>query len=545
VLKKENNCKYNNTNAIIGQLMCTAAWINVKVSPVIAAMSMSEKSKGDRKRRPRVQTQVNGTPMEALVDSSASVSVMSERAFKTVWEHWNMQRLPIPAALNVLGVNSEKINVTGYVEIPLTIKDEKTNEVRSFTRPILVLSGIGQTDLILGYDFIQEEGMIIDGAANKTYFADRRVEGGATWRLASLCCLRRTTILPKTISHVVVGTVTQGGDRVQSGAVGLCTAINGSALRIWDSACTVDEHGQVVVAIVNMTSDRFDLVSGDCVGSMSNSVFEADGGIHKLNDESVNTIFGNIGKVPKDPRWGEGPPLEPKEKKVLKELLQVLVEEPWRQQYLDLMLRYHDVLSKDKFDLGCADVIEHSIVMEDERPVHQRQFRVPLAHEEVLYEYVDKLLKSGAIEVSRSPYNSAVFCVAKKQLPNAAPGDPVPLRVVLDFRAVNLKLFPDRYCVKEVRECLDKVGKSRLLIFSTFDLTSGFWQQSLQEKSRQYTAFSVPGKGARYQWRVTPMGLQGLPASFARLMDFVMTGVKGIITYIDDISCICGIMSST
>jgi hypothetical protein len=132
--------------------------------------------------------------------------------------------------------------------------------------------------------------MIIDGAVNETYFADRRVEGGDTWRSASLCCLRRTTILPKTITHVVVGTVTQGGDRVQSGAVGLCTAINGLALGIWDSACTVDEHGQVVVAIVNMTSDRFDIVSGDCVGSMSNSVFEADRGIHKLNDESVNTI---------------------------------------------------------------------------------------------------------------------------------------------------------------------------------------------------------------------------------------------------------------
>jgi hypothetical protein len=221
-----------------------------------------------------------------------------------------MQRSPIPAALNVSGVNGKKINVTGYIKIPLTIKDEKTNEVRSFTRPILVLLGIGQTDLILSYDFIQEEGMIIDGAANETYFADRRVEGGDTWRLASLCCLRRTTILPKAITHVVVGTVTQGGDRVQSGAVGLCTAIKGSALGIRNSACTVDEHGQVVVAIMNMTSDRFDLVAGDCVGAMSNSVFEADGGIHKLNDESVNTILGNIGKVPDDPKRGKGPPLE-------------------------------------------------------------------------------------------------------------------------------------------------------------------------------------------------------------------------------------------
>jgi hypothetical protein len=100
-----------------------------------------------------------------------------------------MQRLSIPAALTVSGVNVEKIDVTGYVKIPLTIKDKKTNEVRSFTRPVLVLSGMGQTDLIIGYDFIQEEGMVIDGAANETYFADRRTEGGDTWRSASLCCL--------------------------------------------------------------------------------------------------------------------------------------------------------------------------------------------------------------------------------------------------------------------------------------------------------------------------------------------------------------------
>jgi hypothetical protein len=161
VLDTEKKCTYANTNAIVGLFMCTAAWINIKVSLVIAAMSMSEKCIGDRKRRPWVQTQVKGTPIEALVDSGASVSVMSKKAFKTVWEHWNMQHLPIPAALTLSGVNSEKIDVTGYVKIPLTRKDERTDEVRSFTRPVLVLSGIEQTDLILGYDFIQEEGMVM------------------------------------------------------------------------------------------------------------------------------------------------------------------------------------------------------------------------------------------------------------------------------------------------------------------------------------------------------------------------------------------------
>jgi hypothetical protein len=82
---------------------------------------------------------------------------------------------------------------------------------------------------------------------------------------------------------------------------------------------------------------------------------------------------------------------------------------------------------------------------------------------------------------------------------------------------------PDRYCVKEVMECLDEVGKAKLAIFSTCNLTSGLWQQYLQEKSRQ-----VPVEG-------DAVGIICLPASFAILMDFVMTGVKGIITYIDDI----------
>ena len=84
------------------------------------------------------------------------------------------------------------------------------------------------------------------------------------------------------------------------------------------------------------------------------------------------------------------------------------------------------------------------------------------------------------------------------------------MRAVLDFREVNAASVPDRYTIREVRDCVDEIGLARSSVFSTIDLTSGFWQQSLDPASRHYTSFTVPGKGTQYQWTVTPMGLQGL-----------------------------------
>jgi hypothetical protein len=85
----------------------------------------------------------------------------------------------------------------------------------------------------------------------------------------------------------------------------------------------------------------------------------------------------------------------------------------------------------------------------------------------------------------------------------------VPLRVVLDYRGVNARSMPDRYSIKEVRECIDEIGRSDSDKYSCIDLTSGFWQMELEEESRQYTAFSVPGKAARYHWVWPQWGCRG------------------------------------
>jgi transposase InsO family protein len=150
---------------------------------------------------------------------------------------------------------------------------------------------------------------------------------------------------------------------------------------------------------------------------------------------------------------------------------------------------------------------------------------VPWEHQKIIEDHVDELLKAGCIRTSRSPYNAPVFCVQKQG---------GGMRVVLDYRGLNYVSYEDKYVIREIQECIDQIGRNDSKIFSALDLTSGFWQMELEEQSRHLTAFTVKGRG-RFEWITAPMGLKGSPASFARLMDIVMEGLKDVLAYIDDL----------
>jgi hypothetical protein len=108
------------------------------------------------------------------------------------------------------------------------------------------------------------------------------------------------------------------------------------------------------------------------------------------------------------------------------------------------------------------------------------------------------------------------------------------IRLVQDFRALNNESYTDKYSMKDVSECIGKIGRSGSTIFSTIDLTAGFWQMILHPRARPYTAFPVPGMG-QFQWVTSPMGLLACPASFQCLMETVVNGISIVIVYIDDL----------
>jgi hypothetical protein len=90
----------------------------------------------------------------------------------------------------------------------------------------------------------------------------------------------------------------------------------------------------------------------------------------------------------------------------------------------------------------------------------------------------------------------------------------------------------DKYSMKEITECIGDIGHANSTIFSTLDLTSGFWQMQLEEDSQPLTSLKIPGKG-QYQWVTSPMGLLGCPASFQRLMETVLRNISNVLVNID------------
>ncbi len=158
--------------------------------------------------------------------------------------------------------------------------------------------------------------------------------------------------------------------------------------------------------------------------------------------------------------------------------------------------------------------------------MYRKQFKIPEAHQQFIEQSLEEWLKLGVVKRANSLYNSPIFCVPKKQGQG--------LRVVQDFRELNNHSHIKKYSMKEITECIGDIGRANSTIFSTLDLTSGFWQMQLDENSHPLTAFTIPGKG-QYNWITSPMGLLGCPASFQRLMEGVMRNISNVIVYIDDL----------
>ena len=137
---------------------------------------------------------------------------------------------------------------------------------------------------------------------------------------------------------------------------------------------------------------------------------------------------------------------------------------------------------------------------------------------------VEEMLTGGQIEPSDSLWSSPVVLVTKKD---------GGTRFCVDYRRLNLATVKDAYPLPRIDDTLDILAGKRW--FSTLDLASGYRQVSLSPDARCKTAFAT--HSGLFQFKVMPFGLCNTPATFERLMDRVLQGLRWCrcLVYLDDI----------
>ena len=173
---------------------------------------------------------------------------------------------------------------------------------------------------------------------------------------------------------------------------------------------------------------------------------------------------------------------------------------------------------------GHTDAVEHTIDTGNSTPIRcapRRMSPQKIKQEEAC---IAEMLTGGQIEPSDSPWSAPVVLVTKKD---------GGTRFCVDYRRLNLATVKDAYPLPRIEDTLDMLAGKRW--FSTLDLASGYWQVSLSPEARCKTAFAT--HSGLFQFRIMPFGLCNAPATFERLMDQVLQGLRWsrCLIYLDDI----------
>ena len=403
------------------------------------------------------------------------------------------------------GANGDPLRVRGRYCLAIEVHG------RTVDHEFFVIDQLNEP-VILGIDFIEAHDLGYRAKERAFRWGDE-----AEWRSGQVKVNSLTQLDPLSVHHLKIKVKTSGGST--PGRSDLCVVniqhesnpfLSGGPYLVQP-----DGQGFITVPVYNCAPVEALIERGAAVGSVENV---SDCSLNEVNPGYLNALRQQYAAAKKET-------LSPEKKDFILKNVNLNVPPELRDRFVKVILDNHECISRHKFDLGQTQTLLHEISLKSDEPVYVKQFKIPDAHREEVEKHVLEWLKLGVVQPARSKYNSPIFAVAKK---NGG------IRLVQDFRALNSQTHIDKYSMKDVSECIGEIGRSHSSIFTTIDLTGGFWQLLLQPKARPYTAFTVPGMG-QFQWVTTPMGLLGAPASFQRLMEAVVRGLENVIVYIDDL----------
>ena len=434
------------------------------------------------KRAWRALILVNGVEVNALVDTAAEATLISDRLYE------NLDPKPEVISTKRFQTANAKPLYAGKLEaVKINIgKFETLAEV--YKGPLL-------EDMLLGIDFLSQIGAHVDCAAGVLRIKDQPI---VLTQSTQVLTSKRTVlppnsakIVPCSLSSEMNSFLVEPSHDLPQGTI---------------MAKTVHASGKdAMVCILNLSERFITLKKGARVGD----AYECE----ELEPTKINTV-GASGK----PREGPPPHIA-----ALVEQVRKSAPPEVRDTVVNLLLEYEDIFASHEFDLGDFHVVEHRIDTGDAKPVKQRMRRTPMGFQNEEEAHLNKMLESGVIQPSNSEWASVPVLVRKKD---------GKMRWCIDYRKLNNVTVKDVYPLPLIEECMDSLAGN--VWFSKLDANLAYWQVHVAPEDRKKTAFIT--KYGLFEFTRMGFGLCNAPATFARAMNIVLRGLnwKIILAFLDD-----------
>ncbi|XP_030750159.1 uncharacterized protein K02A2.6-like [Sitophilus oryzae] len=158
------------------------------------------------------------------------------------------------------------------------------------------------------------------------------------------------------------------------------------------------------------------------------------------------------------------------------------------------------------------------------KPVCQPYRRIPIPLEAKVEKKINELIELDIIEPVNGPsrWVSPMVPILKQN------GD---IRICIDMRRANTAIIRENHPLPTMNGLLPHLRKAKL--FSRLDIKNAFHQVEISPESREITTF-ITNKGL-FRYKRLLFGISCAPELFQKIMERILMGLKGVISFIDDI----------
>ncbi len=422
---------------------------------------------------PFISGQIWGKHIEVLVDTGATITILSKNIFECLDIRIQEKLQPVNTALKT--ASGKSLISLGKMDVPLQIGTIEVNWT-------CLISEISD-DLILGMDFIREHSCLLameDGGylemrGQKIPFMNHVPHRERCCRIK----LATTVVVPGRSEMILSGKVNTRHTPSSTGMIESTTLFQQREELAVARILATNHSGHIPVRVVNFSEEPKTVYGGTTVGLWQSTE----------DVMSVSPLDYNHEEVEQLRQISSAEEELPAHLQTLWENSKKNLDGNQSRLLKNMLTAKQDVFSKSDTDLGCSERVKHVINTGSAAPIKQAPRRLPQSQMEEAQHHIDSMLEKNIIETSDSPWSSPIVLVKKKD---------GTTRFCIDYRKLNSVSIKDAYPLPRIDESLDCLAGSKW--FSTLDMASGYWQVAMDEEDKRKTAFSTTRSGL-YQFK--------------------------------------------